>query len=291
LATVCARLKVSAFQSRTAHSQTVTFNTPMRNFLLLIATVLTGCSTQLTPEQAVVNATFMDMVGTNYYNEPLPPPPYKPVHPDSIYNEIEGEIELTIELDGVIYEPKDSLTLAKEWELERDSLLKEFNNFDWKQYEQDSIDWYKLLDNPKKDKRNIILLVHDSLTAPRVDFLDLSNRLTEQGFRENLQLEDSWRPLMINLVESDFKNEHFELKELTNVGDYQLRPVSFEPTEQDRVVATLTFSRVVFNEDRTKACYYYKEYCGPLCGYGYLVFAERTAGTWKLKAKHQLWIS
>ena len=96
---------------------------------------------------------------------------------------------------------------------------------------------------------------------------------------------------MIKLVESDFNNEKLELEKLTNVGEYHLRPVDYEQTKQDRIVATLTFSRVVFNEDRTKACYYYKEYCGPLCGYGYLVFAERTAGSWKLKAKHQLWIS
>lgn len=260
----------------------------MRNILLLIASVLTGCSTQQTLEQEVINATFMDMVGTYYYNEPPPPPPYKPTHPDSLYNEIEGEIELTIELDGEIYEAKDSLTLAKEWELERDSLLHAFNNFDWEQYERDSIEWNKLLNNPKRDRRNVVLQIYDSLIAPN---LDLTTRLTEKGFQDNIQLEDSWRYLLIKLADSELSNDHFKFAELTNLGDYQLRPVNFEPTEQDRVVATLTFSRVVFNEDQTKACYYYKEYCGPLCGYGYLVFVERTEGTWKLKRKHQLWIS
>ncbi|MFY0608607.1 MAG: hypothetical protein JXR10_17955 [Cyclobacteriaceae bacterium] len=260
----------------------------MRNFLLLIATVLTGCSTQLTPEQEVINATFMDMVGTYYYNEPLPPPPYKPTHPDSIYNEIEGEIELTIELDGEVYEPKDSLTLAKEWELERDSLLTEFHNFDWRQYEEDSIEWNKLLNNPTRDRRNVVLKVYDSLINPN---LDLTTRLTEKGFRANINLEDSWRQLLIQLVDNDLNNEYLKLEKLTNVGDYQIHPVNFEPTEQDRVAATLTFSRVVFNEDRTMACYYYKEFCGPHCGYGYLVFVERSAGTWKLKKKHQIWIS
>ena len=260
----------------------------MRNILLLIATVLAGCSPKLTPEQEVINATFMEMVGTYYYNEPPPAPPYKPIHPDSIYNEIEGEIELNIEFDGEIYEPKDSLTLAKEWELERDSLLKAFNNFDWEQYQQDSIQWNKLINNPKRDKRNIVLKVYDSLIVPN---LDLTTRLSEKGFRNNIQLDDSWRQLLIKLVDTESSSKHFKFEELTNVGDYQLRPVNFEPTEQDRAVATLTFSRVVFDENGTKACYYYKEYCGPLCGYGYLVFVERTDGIWKLKEKHQLWIS
>lgn len=260
----------------------------MRNLLLSIAIVLTGCSTKLTSEQEVINATFMEMVGTDYYNEPLPIPPYRPVHPDSIYNEIEDEIEITIELDGEVYESEDSLTRANNWKLRRDTLLNEFNNFDWEQYKADSIEWNKLLNNPKRDKRNLILLVHDSLTIPN---LDLTNRLTEKGFRDNIQLEDSWRQLLPKLVESNSNSEHLELEVLTNVGDYQLRPVNFEATEQDRIVASLTFSRVVFNKNETRACYYYKEFCGSLCGYGYLVFVERTGVTWKLKAKHLLWIS
>ena len=96
---------------------------------------------------------------------------------------------------------------------------------------------------------------------------------------------------MIKLIKSDFRRKHLKFEELTNVGDYQLQPMDFEPTEEDRVVAALKFSRVVFNKDKTKACYYYEEYCGRLCGYGYFVFVERSGGTWKLKAKHQLWIS
>ncbi|MCE7057241.1 hypothetical protein LZF95_21345 [Algoriphagus sp. AGSA1] len=259
--------------------------------LLFIAAILTSCTKQKSLELEVINSTFLDMVGTHYYNEPAPPAPYRPIHPDSVYGETEDLIELTIELDGEKNEPKDSLTKANELELERDSLINEFNKFDWENYRQDSVEWQTFLNNPKKDKRNLILLVNDSLLAPRLDYLDLSHRLTEKGFRENIQLEDSWRQLVIKLVESGLRSEHLNFKNLTNVGDYQLRPVNFESTENDRVVASLTFSRVVFNQDGTKACYYYMEHCGPNCGYGYLVFVERTDGTWKLKTKHQLWIS
>ncbi|WP_192348605.1 hypothetical protein [Algoriphagus sp. Y33] len=236
----------------------------------------------------VINATFMDMVGTYYYNEPSPPAPYRPIHPDSVNNEIETVIELTIELDGERNEPKDSLTKANELELERNSLINEFNKFDWEKYRQDSVEWQTLLSNPKKDRRNIILNVYDSLVIPN---LDLTTRLTEKGFRANIQLEDSWSQLVIKLVRSDLRSEHLNFKNLTNVGHYQLRRMNFESTENDRMVASLTFSRVVFNQDRTKVCYYYREHCGPNCGYGYLVFVERTDGTWKLKIKHQLWIS
>ncbi|GGF50753.1 hypothetical protein [Echinicola rosea] len=262
-----------------------------RTIFTLIGIFLIGCTSKKSHELEVINATFMDMVGTYYYNEPQPPPPYKPIHPDSIYNEIEGELELTIELDGVEYEPKDSLTRAKEWKLQRDSLLDEFHNFDWAQYDQDSMEWHELLNKPKRDKRNIILQINESLIVPRFDFLDLSYELTKEGFKTNFQLDDSWRTLTSKLLESKLNKEPFNFQVLSNIGDYELRPVNFEPSEQDRVVATLTFSRVVFNQGKNQACYYYKEYCGRNCGYGYLVFVERINGEWKLKAKRQLWIS
>jgi len=72
----------------------------MRKILLLTATVLMNCSTQLPSEQEVIDATFMKMVGTYYYNKPPPHPPYKPRHPDSIYNEMVGTIGLTILIGG-----------------------------------------------------------------------------------------------------------------------------------------------------------------------------------------------
>jgi len=264
----------------------------MRNILLIIGIILTSCTPQKSLELEVINSTFIDMVDTYYYNEPAPPAPYRPIHPDSIYNEIEGEIELTVEFDGeVIYEPMDSLTKAKDRELERDSLLNEFNNFDWKKYKQDSIKWIKLLNTPTRDKRNIVLLIKDSLIVPKLDFLDMSYELTEEGFKENFQLGDSWRTLTIKLLETKMNMESFKFQGLSNIGDYELKPVNFNQSEQDRVVATLIFSRVVFNQDKKQACYYYQEYCGRNCGYGYLVYAERINGKWKLKAKRQLWIS
>ncbi|MDP2041320.1 MAG: hypothetical protein Q8S14_06320 [Algoriphagus sp.] len=263
----------------------------MKNIFILISTILVGCSTQNSLEKEVINATFMDMVGTQYYKEPLPIPPYRPIHPDSISNEIEGDIELAIEFEGETYEPKDSLALAKERTLERNRLLKEYTSFDWDKYKKDSIEWYEQLNNIERDKRNIVLLVNDSLINPNLDYLDLTFRLTEVGFQTNIQLEESWRQLMIQLVESNFESKHLKFEEFTNIGEYQLQPMNFEPTEQDRVVAILTFSRIVFNENKTKACFYYKEYCGSDCGYGYMVFVERINGKWNLKAKSQLWIS
>lgn len=260
----------------------------MRNLLIFSILVLFGCSCsrKLTSEVEVINSTFMEMVGTAYYNEPLPILPYRPIHPDTIHKAI-GVLDMTIELNGEIHETEDSLTLANNWKQRRDTLLNEFNNFDWEQYKADSIEWNKLLINPKRDKRNLILLVYDSLTTN----LNLTTRLTEKGFRDNIHLEDSWRQLLLKLVEPSSSSEYLELEALTNVGDYQLRPVNYEAAEQDRIVATLLFSRVVFNKDETRACYYYQEYCGRLCGGGYLVFVERTDGTWKLRATHLLWIS
>ena len=225
----------------------------MRYMLFLIAALAVGCSAQETPELEVIDATLLEMVGTHYYNEPLPLPPFRPIHPDSVEKEIFEDTELTIELDGEIYPAEDSSGLSRDPRHEYDSALNQFNNFNWEQYKRDSIEWTKLRGNRKKDKRNIVLWVVDSLVAPQ---LELTNRLSKKGFENNIQLEDSWRQLLVKLVDIDSNSKYLTLDKLTKVGEYLIRPVSFEPTERDRVAASLVFSRVVFNEDQTRACYY-----------------------------------
>jgi len=260
-------------------------------YIFPIVLFLISCSHKQYPELEVINATFMDMVGTHYYNTPLPPPPYKPVHPDSIYNEIEDEIEFSIELEGTELFQFDSASTTKRHKDQYDSLLTAFTQFDWEQYKQDTLQWEKDSKNRAKDSRNLILLANDSLLAPTTGFVDLSGQLTHSGFKDNFALDSSWLPLILKFTRSILEKEPFDANALTNTGEYSIRGIDYQPSEDDRIVATIAFSRVVFNEDQGRACYYYQEICGRLCGYGYLVFAEREDGRWKIKGVKELWVS
>ncbi len=81
----------------------------MRDFLLSFIIIITGCHSKVEDREiAVINATLMDMVGISYYHTPLKPPPYRPIHPDSIFSEVEQDIELSIG-----YEDRTDFNLSK----------------------------------------------------------------------------------------------------------------------------------------------------------------------------------
>jgi hypothetical protein len=53
----------------------------------------------------------------------------------------------------------------------------------------------------------------------------------------------------------------------------------------------LAFSRVGFNDTKTKAFVYVADVCGALCGYGRTFVLEKQNGAWKIVEEKQVWIS
>jgi len=53
----------------------------------------------------------------------------------------------------------------------------------------------------------------------------------------------------------------------------------------------ITYSRIIYNENNDKGCFYFENYCAGLCGSGQLVFVEKENGIWKIKLKIIDWIS
>ena len=53
----------------------------------------------------------------------------------------------------------------------------------------------------------------------------------------------------------------------------------------------ITFSRVGFNSDKTKAVIYKETGCGMLCAYGGYVLLSKDNGAWKEIASYGCWMS
>ncbi len=119
------------------------------------------------------------------------------------------------------------------------------------------------------------------------------NGILNLGFEKDFEvyLNGEFSELLIQLLDSTVKPVIINFETFSTLNKYQIKPVDYKATSEDQVVATLIFSRVVFNFERTKAAYYYQEYCGVLCGYGYVVFVERTSAGWTLIGKNLIWIS
>lgn len=118
---------------------------------------------------------------------------------------------------------------------------------------------------------------------------EVSNLGFEKGFE--VQLNSEFSELLIQLQDSTVNPVTINFETFSALNKYQIKPDNYKPTSEDRVVASLVLSRVVFNSERTKAAYYYLEQCGVLCGNGYVVFAERTSAGWTLIGKNLIWLS
>jgi len=263
-------------------------------YILLIFIIL-GFSCQQEQENVeidVIKSTLLEVIDTLYYREIPPPPPRKAFLPDSsdLFVEpqhgifVNGELAMS---DSLIQ--ADSIARAFEQQKWFDSVTLAYETFDWKQYRIDSMRWLNSLNDPRPQKR-IVLLVFDSLVSNRTGNI---NEVANLGFEKDFEipLKGGYADLVSQLQDSSKPPISINFEHFSSVGKYQIEPEKYEPTEKDRIAATLVFSRVAFNADRTKAAYYYQEHCGFLCGYGYIVFVERTANGWKVIGKNMVWIS
>jgi len=51
------------------------------------------------------------------------------------------------------------------------------------------------------------------------------------------------------------------------------------------------FSRISFNEDYTRAFFFFEFRCGGLCGSGHSILAEKKKGKWEIVRREMIWVS
>lgn len=263
-------------------------------YILLIFIIL-GFSCQQEQENIeidLIKSTLLEVIDTLYYREIPPPPPRKAFLPDSSDLFVEPQLGIFVNGELVMSDSlirADSMARALKQRTWFDSVTRAYEAFDWEQYRIDSLEWLNFLNEPRPQKR-IVLLVFDSLVSNRTGKID---EVANLGFEKDFEiaLEDEYAELVNQLQDSSVSPIPINFEHFSSVGKYQIEPENYEPTEKDRIAATLVFSRVAFNTDRTKAAYYYQEHCGFLCGHGYIVFVERTANSWKVIGQNMIWIS
>ena len=104
-------------------------------------------------ELSVINDTFLELLGTDYFLIPAPPTPYAPIHPDSVDAEIieVKDDSLTIELDGVDY----SLPSLNEDSI-RTVEIEAYEKFDWEKYYKELNEYKAFLDNRPLDTADLV---------------------------------------------------------------------------------------------------------------------------------------
>jgi len=126
----------------------------------------------------------------------------------------------------------------------------------------------------------------DSLIVPDRSYFhnfDISNEF--QILYEKLKNESIIKPRKLDKdifkVKSNYKL----------ITDFKVDSTFQEKVMQHNLIGVIKFSRVSFNYDFSKACFYQSISCGHGCGGGLFIFAERLNNRWRIVLKHLIWVS
>lgn len=109
----------------------------------------------------------------------------------------------------------------------------------------------------------------------------------------SLKIED---PTVQKLYNRLFTDEQsvliIETDSITNTGFWKLTLVQkgqkFKREIGERVIS---YSRIVYNIDKTKAVFYFQNDCSGLCGFGMFVVVEKVKGIWSITKEYNDWVS
>ena len=98
---------------------------------------------------------------------------------------------------------------------------------------------------------------------------------------------------LVNLLFTDeLQATMIDLNRITNTSIYIL--IAIEPNENPELEIgekIISYSRIVYNANKTKASFYFENYCAGLCGIGQLVLMEKVDGIWKIKDTITNWVA
>ena len=101
-----------------------------------------------------------------------------------------------------------------------------------------------------------------------------------------------YQPLIRELAKSSPSTLELDLQKITNTGLFDL--VSIEKGERidyDTIEKAVTYSRIIYNDSKDKAVFYFENLCGGFCSYGLIVLVEKENDVWAIKQEILDWIS
>ncbi|HEX2395375.1 MAG TPA: hypothetical protein VHI78_08515 [Bacteroidales bacterium] len=147
--------------------------------------------------------------------------------------------------------------------------------------------------NTNKQVTNIRLILYVNDTLKSMQMLNVQ-RVTYSLEKKILEtkLHDSIFFIMYDkLFDYFLPYKKIILDSITNTGKFELIPTYLRDdlNGEYRVIGEINYSRVIFNRERTKACYYFSFICGIGCGHGYTLFLEKKNNKWEIITESPEW--
>lgn len=154
------------------------------------------------------------------------------------------------------------------------------------------IQFQKWKDSVKASLLEVELFV---IVNHKIDTLANSDLLTiRQIFFSNQsepQRDTSFNAAIRELCNNKLMIDTLDPSKLHTTFNYKIYADREFPKDKFRKIGSVSFSKIAFSKDRSKAVVCASFFCGGLCGYGKLLFFEKPHGTWEFKNSRDLWVS
>ena len=101
-----------------------------------------------------------------------------------------------------------------------------------------------------------------------------------------------YKELVNQLLTVEFQATKIDLDRINNTGIYVLKTI--EPNEKPELEIgekIISYSKIVYNANKTKASFYFENYCAGMCGIGQVVLMEKVNGIWEIKETITNWVT
>lgn len=151
------------------------------------------------------------------------------------------------------------------------------------------LQYFKLINNKKLDTTTLVIFFKDTLINYHNN---LSKSYKTNSFTFTDQNEDTiYNELLKELFE--YKQPRvINISEIKFTGRYELHLPEDETKLEFsfRKIGHMRYSRIIFNNEMNKACFYFEFICGPLCGEGAIVLLKKVNGVWQIKGYRNVWV-
>lgn len=132
------------------------------------------------------------------------------------------------------------------------------------------------------DTTQFTVFLYDTLIIPEKKYID---HLADTSYSELGRI----------LLSDTLSEKKIDLNKIKNSSSFRLlreKPIFKNWSDKEfEFIGFSKYSRIIFNEDGTKALFYFEFVCGGLCGIGSLIYAEKVNEHWTIIQQEGLWVS
>ena len=138
-----------------------------------------------------------------------------------------------------------------------------------------------------------VVVNHQIDTLHSSDVQDIMETITsnKNNLEYKMKGDTSFNETLKELCNNKLSFDTIDVTNLKTQFNYRIYSDRVFPDDKYRQIGAVSFSKVAFSNNKSKAAVYTSFVCGRLCGTGQILFFEKVNGKWKYIRTWEMWVS